>query len=213
MGFFDFNDAPQQQNGELLPAKTLVKVVSLLNPGGEGEGGYLTIAESKFEYLNFAFTITSSPQAGRKIFQNVGIGGVTDGHAKAAEISRSLIRAMLESARGIDPKDASDKANSARRIQGWKDLDQLEFAIEVGIEKGKGGYEDRNNIRRVLTVDHPQYAMVMAGNTIVPDKSRAAVSSVAAASPVWAQTQPAQMSPPPNQAIPATQSAIPAWAR
>lgn len=204
MSFFDFNNAEPQQSGELIPAKTLVKVISAIRSGGGGDDLYLTIADSGFEYLNFEFTVTSSPMARRKIFQNVGVGGTTDGHAKAAEISRSLIRAMLESARGIDPKDATDKANAARRIQGWGDLNELEFAIEIGIEKGKGGYEDRNKIQRVLTPDHPQYQNVMSGNTVLPEKG--AKSTAATAAPAWQKEAPAP-------AASAVSSAIPAWAK
>lgn len=205
MGFFDFNTAEPQASGELIPAKTLVKVISAIRSGGGGDDLYLTISDSGFEYLNFEFTIISSPMAKRKIFQNVGVGGTTDGHAKAAEISRSLIRAMLESARGVDPKDVTDKANAARRIQSWADLDQMEFAIEVGIEKGKGGYEDRNKIQRVLTPDHPQYQNVMAGNTVLPEKGAKSTAAVVAA-PAWQKEAPVQ-------AASTVSSAIPAWAK
>jgi len=204
MGFFDFNTAESQASGELIPAKTLMKVISAIRSGGGGDDLYLTISDSGFEYLKFEFTVISSPMAKRKIFQNIGVGGVTDGHAKAAEISRSLIRAMLESARGVDPKDVSDKANAARRIQGWGDLNEMEFAIEVGIEKGKDGYEDRNKIQRVLTPEHPQYQNVMAGNTVLPEKG--AKSTTAAAAPAWQKEAPAQ-------AASTVSSAVPAWAK
>jgi len=202
--FFDFNDAEEQQAGGLLPAKTLVKVVSKIQPGGEGHGGYETISASEFQYLKMEFTVVSSPYAGRKIFQNVGIGGVTDGHAKAASISRSLIRAMLESGHGIEPKDETDKARKVRCISGWESIDELEFAVEVGIEKGKDGYEDRNKIQRVITPDHAQYKNIMAGNTVLPEggaKSYAAKN--AAATPPWEA----------DAASKQQKSAVPEWAR
>jgi len=196
--FFDFNTAPEQQTGDLLPAKTYARVICAIRPGGHGDGGWLTKSASGFEYLNMELTISSAPYAKRKIFQNAGVGGMTEGHEKAAAITRSLLRGMLESARGIDPKDGSDKARHARIISTWADLNELEFAIEIGIEKGKDGYDDKNKIQRILNSDHKMYQRVMAGETIIPGEN-----GKTEAPPVY--------TPPPTQK-PAP-SAIPAWAR
>jgi hypothetical protein len=200
--YFDFNTAQPQQGGDLIPAKTFARVVSTVRPGGHGEGGWLTKAQSGFEYLNFEFTISSAPYAKRKIFQNAGVAGVTEGHEKAAEITRSMLRGILESARSIGPKDETDKARRARVIQSFGDFVELEFAVEIGIEKGKDGYDDKNKITRVLTPDHKHYRQVMAGETIAP-------GATAGSSP--------------NPQVPAYQAAaaapvvhnspIPAWAR
>ena len=194
MSFFDFNDAPEQKSfsGELIPAKTLAKCILMVRPGGKGEGGYLTIADSGFEYLNLEFTICSEPLAKRKVFQNAGIGGTTDGHQKAAEIPRSLLRAILESANGIDPKDESDKARAARRIQNWGDLDELICVVEIGIEKGKQGYGDKNKIMRAITPAHKEYKRVMGGETIVPGGAKSIGTTSApvmekSAIPDWAK--------------------------
>ena len=193
---FDFNDAAPQTSGDLIPAKTYAKVIANIRPGKGQSDMWITKSESGFEYLNMEFTIVSAPMAKRKIFQNAGIGGVTDGHEKAANITRSFIRSMLESARGIDPKDESEKAQKARRIQSWGDLVELEFAVEIGIEKGKDGYDDKNKIARVLTPGHANYTKVMSGETILPsgDKSSSPVphaatnsSPVASAVPAWAR--------------------------
>lgn len=193
---FDFNDATPQISGDLIPAKTYAKVIAAIRPGKGTADMWITKSASEFEYLNMEFTVVSAPMAKRKIFQNAGVGGVTDGHEKAANITRSFIRAMLESARGIDPKDESEKAQKARRIQSWGDLVELEFAVEVGIEKGKDGYDDKNKIQRVLLPGHAMYTKVMAGETILPggDKPSSTVppvatnsSPVASAVPEWAR--------------------------
>jgi hypothetical protein len=210
MSFFDFNNAEQQQGGELIPAKTLCKVVLAIRPGGHGDQGWLTKSDSGFEYLNLEATVASSPYAKKKIFQNAGVGGPTDGHQKAAQITRSLLRAMLESARGIDPKDESDAARQARQVNGWQDFQGLEFAIEVGIEKDKTGqYPDKNKIQKVLTPDHSKYQQVMAGETIVPEGAAKAQSTPSAPqqqqTPAWASSKPEQQ---PQQ----TGNPIPAWA-
>jgi hypothetical protein len=195
---FDFNDAAPQMSGDLIPAKTYAKVIAAIRPGKEQGDIWITRASTGFEYLNMEFTIVSTPMAKRKIFQNAGVGGTTDGHEKAANITRSFIRSMLESARGINPKDESEKAQKARRIQSWGDLVELEFAVEIGIEKGKDGYDDKNKITRVLTPDHANYARVMGGETILPGGEKpsnpvphvagtAPSSPVASAVPEWAR--------------------------
>lgn len=164
---YDFSDAPQQSSGELIPKGTLVKVYLMIRPGQFGEDGILTQSKSGFQYLSMELTVLSEPYARRKIFQNVGVGGTTEGHEKAAEISRSLLRGILESARKIRSDDESELARKARRINSFKDLMEMEFAIEVGIEKGKDGYDDRNGIKRVVTPDHAQYSKVMGGESVV----------------------------------------------
>ena len=203
MSFFDFNDAEQQQSGELLPAKTLCKVVMVIRPGGYGDDGWRRKSDSGFEYLNAEMTVSSTPYAKRKLWQNIGVGGTTDGHQKAAQISRALLRAALESARGIDPKDESDNARAARQVNGWEDFNELEFAIEVGIDKDKTGqYRDKNKIQKVITPDHSKYQQVMNGKTIVPDGVKTAKTEPAAA-PQWNQKKAEQK--PANP--------VPAWAQ
>jgi len=164
---YDYGDAPQQTGGELIPKGTLVKVILNIRPGKYGEEGILTQSKSGFEYLSMELTVLSEPYARRKIFQNVGMGGTTEGHEKAAQISRSLLRGILESSRGIKTEDESELARKARRINSFLELISMEFAVEVGIEKGKDGYEDKNNIKRTITPEHAQYSKVMGGESVV----------------------------------------------
>ena len=194
---FDFSDAPQQSSGELIPKGTLVKVYLMIRPGQFGEDGILTQSKSGFQYLSMELTVLSEPYARRKIFQNVGVGGTTEGHEKAAEISRSLLRGILESSRKIRSDDESELARKARRINSFKDLMEMEFAIEVGIEKGKDGYDDRNGIKRVVTPDHTQYSKVMGGESVVSGTG----------------TPPAPVFAAQGQLLKAPTGAIPDWAK
>jgi len=197
MSFFDFNNADSQQDSDLIPAKTMAKVLMVIRPGGHGPEGWLKKSDSGFEYLDAEFTLTSAPHAKRKFWGNMGVGGPTDGHQKAAQITRATLRAALESARNINPKDESEKARSARQVNGWDDFNELEFAVEIGIEKDKkGDYPDKNKIAKVITPDHSKYQEIMSGNTIVP-----------------AGTQKAKAATPPTQAAPATNNPVPEWAR
>lgn len=205
--FFDFNDAPEQR-GELLPAKTLAKVVMVFRPGGHGDGGWLRSFDSGYEALDAELTISSSPYAGRKFWQIIGVGGPTEGHQKAGQISRALLRAILESARGINPKDESDRARTARQARGWQDFNELEFAVEIGIEKGKDGYDDKNKILRVLTPDHKMYQRVMAGETVLPKGNGPSAGN----GPAWGGQQ-AEPKAEPKPAEPKPVNPVPAWAR
>lgn len=164
---YDYSDAPQQTSFDLIPKGTLCKVILGIRPGQHGEDGFLTKSKSGFEYLAMELTVLSEPYARRKIWQNVGMGGTTEGHEKAAEISRSLLRGILESARGVKSDDESERARKARRINSFKDLVEMEFAAEIGVEKGKDGYDDKNGIKRAVTPDHAQYSKVMNGESVV----------------------------------------------
>jgi hypothetical protein len=163
---YDYSDAPEQDWVNLIPAKTLVKVVLTIRPGRYGEDGLLSRSGSGFEYLNLEATVISEPYRDRKIYQNVAVGGATEGQRKAAAIARPFIRGILESARGIKPKDESQRALQARRINKFADLIDLKFAVEIGIEKGKDGYDDKNTIKRAITPDRPFYDRIMAGTSI-----------------------------------------------
>lgn len=209
--FFDFNSA-DEQGGELIPTKTLCKVIMKINPGGRGESGWSTVSNSGFEYLKTEITIISEPYAKRKIFQNIGIGGTTDGHKKAAQISRKLLRAVLESARNIYPKDESNQAREKRQVSSFNDFNELEFATEVGIEKDKNGvYPDKNKINKVITPDHSKYQQIMSGETIVPEgvKNKQKQSQNTS----WTESQPQKQQEQQKQQEEQSKSAIPKWAQ
>ena len=66
--------------------------------------------------LDVEFTVVEGPFAKRKFWGLFTLEGVSDGHQKAADISASRLRAILESARGIRPDDESDAAKAGRRM-------------------------------------------------------------------------------------------------
>lgn len=159
----DFNDADAQQ-GEynLIPKGTQAKVRMAIKPGGHDDlsrgwsGGYATASdETGAVFLACEFVVLGGPFARRKVWSNVGLHsnkGPTWG-----QMGRSFIRAVLNSARNIHPEDNSPEAQRARQIRGFGDLDGIEFAARIGVEKdGKG--ELRNVIRMVIEPDHRDYA-------------------------------------------------------
>lgn len=158
---YDFNTAPEQRSGDLIPDGTIVPVHMTIRPGNAGEGGWLKRSKAGDSMaLDCEFTVTEGPHAKRKFWSLFTMEGTTEGHQKAADISASRIRAILESAHNIRPDDESDAAKTKRRISSWADLDGLRFVAKVGIEKGKDGYKDKNALAEVITPDRKQWSKV-----------------------------------------------------
>ena len=191
----DYNDA--QQNVALIPKGTIAKVRLSIRPGGFDDpsqgwtGGYATRGTSGAVYLNGEFTVLEGPYAKRKIFTLIGLYS-TKG-PDWANMGRSFVRGMLNSARGIAHKDMSPQAQAARRIVGFADLDGLEFVARIDVGTDANG-EPKNEIRSAITPDHKGYAG-LAG----------------AAAPVL----PSHSAPTPAPARPSAETAAvrPAWAR
>lgn len=197
----DFNDA--QSNANLIPKGTLAKVRLTIRPGGFDDpsqgwtGGYATRGSTGAVYLNGEFTVLEGPYARRKIFTLIGL--YSPKGPDWANMGRSLIRGMLNSARGISDKDQSPQAQAARRISGFADLDGLEFVARIDIGTDAMG-EEKNEIRAAVTPDHRDYARIM-GTTPAP------MAPTAPAAPVSApQTAPQQ--PPAAPSMPGR----PSWA-
>lgn len=129
----DFNDADAQQSGfDLIPKGTVVPVRMTIKPGGYDDpdqgwgGGYATESfETGSIYLAAEFVVTAGDHAKRKMWSNIGL------HSKKGptwgQMGRSFIRAALNSARNVHPQDNSPQAAAARRIQGFHELDGIEF--------------------------------------------------------------------------------------
>ncbi len=211
----DFNDAGQQQSGELIPVNTIAKVVITIRPGTAGQGGWLTRSNSSdVEYLNCEFVVLEGPYAKRKFWQNMTVsGGKVDerGQSKAWGITKSSLRAMLDSAYGLDPDDDSPAARQKRIAQDWGSFNGLQFIAKIGIEKGKDGYADKNRLQYVLTRKNPEYASLMygaqAGSAPIP--TMASQPSPASGQPQPAQQQQQQQQPPAGP----QGNSLPTWAR
>lgn len=199
-GWQDFNDANAQHGTfDVIPKGTLAKVRMTLKPGGHDDpaqgwtGGY---ASQSFDtgsvYLAAEFVVLEGPYAKRKLWSNIGL------HSNKgpvwAQMGRSMIRAILNSARNVHPQDNSPAAANARRIAGFRDLDGIEFLARIDVEKdGKG--EDRNVVKLAVEPDHRDYAALMGA---VPRLANPAAAPTAAAyapparpaptgKPAWAQ--------------------------
>lgn len=157
----DFNTAEEQRSGGLIPDDTICTAHLTIRPGNAGEGGWLKRSKAgDSAALDCEFTVVDGPHAKRKFWTLMTVEGTTEGHQKAAEISASRIRAILESVHGVRPDDESDAAKAKRKINSWGDLNGLRFTVKVGIEKGKDGYKDKNILAEVITPDRKAWAKV-----------------------------------------------------
>src|SRR5690606_17233989 len=116
--------------------------------------------------LNGEFTVTEGQYARRKIFTLIGL--YSPKGPDWANMGRSMIRGMLNSARGISDKDQSPQAQAARRINGLGDLDGIEFLARIDVGTDATG-DDKNEIRSAVTPDHRDYAQQM-GLAAQPDR-------------------------------------------
>ena len=101
--------------------------------------------------------------------------GLTDGQRTACRIGGALLRAIVESARRIDPKATDTRSCRGRSVNNWLDFDGMEFPAKVKIHdeprvSKKDGREYWNNrIGTVLPCTDKEYAEIMGGGEIITD--------------------------------------------
>ncbi len=162
----DFNDA--QSNTNVIPKGTLAKVRLTIRPGGFDDpaqgwtGGYAKRGSTGAVFLDAEYTVLEGPYAKRKIWSLIGL--YSPKGPDWANMGRSLLRGMLNSSRGISDKDKSAEAQSARRINGFADLDGIEFVARIDIGSDTNG-EEKNEIKSAVMPDHRDYAQHMGHGT------------------------------------------------
>jgi hypothetical protein len=199
----DFNDAKQASN--VIPKGTIAKVRMTLRPGGFDDpsqgwtGGYAKRGTTGSVYLDVEYTVLEGPYAKRKIWSMVGL--YSPKGPDWANMGRSFIRSVLNSARGLSDKDNSPEAQNARRISGFADLDGLEFVARVDVGTDTNG-DEKNDIRIAVTKDHKDYALALGGNgpstmhAGSPTPTYVTVTQPAYTPASVAQSQPTQMASP-----------------
>jgi hypothetical protein len=204
----DFNDAPPPQPFDLIPKGTLARVRMTLKPGGFDDpaqgwtGGWATQSfETGSVYLACEFVVLEGEYAKRKLWSTIGLHS-PKGPAWG-QMGRSLVRAILNSARNVHPQDNGPQAASARRIQGFHELDGIEFAARIDVEKDGRG-ELKNVVKSAIEPDHPDYARLMG---VLP-KASGTGSSGAPTAVVPPHAMPASAAPQ-RPAVPGK----PAWAQ
>ena len=197
----DFSSADDQKSFDVIPKGTIARVRMTIKPGGyddlrEGwDGGYATRSVTTGAiYLNCEFVVLEGPYARRKVWSMIGL--FSSKGAEYANMGRSFIKGILNSARGFSSKDETPQAVAARRINGFVDLDGIEFVARIDVEKDQRSGEDRNIIKTAITKDHKSYPTGQATYTPPAPQAAAQASS---------QTQSAPQQTPASN--------LPSWAR
>jgi len=188
---YDYTDVPPPQF-ELIPDGTIATVVTHIRSGGAGEDGMLKRSnDGGCEMLDCEFAVADGPFKGRKFWERWILQGTTAGHAKSADINRGKLKAILDSAFGLRPDDASPQARAARTIS-LKQFEGMTFVAKIGIEKGKAkndgsgeNWPDKNILAGVITPDRKEWHAVEQPppfNGGTPSSS----SAVPIARPGWA---------------------------
>lgn len=218
----NFNGADEQKefgHGPI-PQGSFVKVkMEVKEPSEKKKSNIdpaLTVSKSdnNNHYLDCEFSVVAGTYANVKIWQKF----IVVGNKKASDISMSILRAILESVRGIDPKDASPAATQARQLNNWKEFNGMEFPIVTGIQKPKAGDLFINNtISRVVTPDKPEYQEIMNGgekisDTPIPKIPDSPQNNAQNSTPAWGANN--SNSAQETQKTPETKNDnVPAWAQ
>ena len=216
---YDLNDAQPQMApfGELIPDGTFAKIRFAVRPGGvDGatpmDAKLLKASQSSdATMLDCEFTVLEGPNARRKFWQSFTVaGGKLDeqGQSIGWKISKSTIRAIVDSALGLDPRDETPATKAKRVLPGLKHLDGIVFAARIMVEPASNPqFRDQNRIANVVLPDDRHYAAIMRGETVAPEPVNASPrKSSSAPAPGWQAPAPGW-----GAQQPAT-SAAPAWA-
>jgi len=153
---YDYSDAPPPRDFEVIPAGEVVTISLHLRYGGAGEDGVLKrSAKGDCEMLDIEFTIVDGKYKGRKFWEY---------------ITRRVLKAIIDSAKGLMPDDISAEARAARTVS-LKDFEGMCFMVKLGIEKGAPkkdsagnftgeNYADKNVIGSVITKDKKEWKPV-----------------------------------------------------
>ena len=218
----DFNDAEPQQSNDIIPKGTVAPVRMTIKPGNYDDpdqgwtGGYATRNETTGSiFLNAEFAILEGPFANRRVFSLIGLLGPKG--PQWANMGRSFVRGILNSACGLSENDTSPQAQAIRRIDGLRVLDGIEFLAKIDVGKDRNG-DPKNEIRFAVTPNHKDWqAFQEAGGQWRPRiASPAATGALQAPAATPAADAPPQASAPatPQQAAPQPANPNrPAWAQ
>jgi len=190
----DFNNSENQSNFDLIPNNTLAKVRMSIKPGGYDDpnqgwnGGYATKNDNTGSiYLSCEFVILEGEYARRKVWGLIGL--FSNKGPEWGNMGRSFIKAILNSARGVLENDNSPAAQNARRINGFADLDGIEFVAKITTKKDQNE-ELRNEIRFAVTPDNKDYKAIMGAVSSAPVANNTVVNNTTPAPsnrPAWAK--------------------------
>jgi hypothetical protein len=151
--------------GALIPSGTTAPMQISVKPGGYGDGGLLTAAETKkgkSAYLHLEFVITGGPHKGRKLWKRSTVEG--DDHAAATAITLDLLGSLARSAYNFSATDIGPETEAKLSSFDYATLNKLRVIGKIGIERGGTNettgekYPDRNSVVAGVTKDAKEWA-------------------------------------------------------
>jgi len=203
-----FADAgPQFDPTALIPHGTIAMGILNVRPYNADQGLIATPSKSSAaQYINIDIVITEGTFARKHIFDMIGVAG-KEGYVNAG---RASIKAILEFS-GASPQNMAgyDIAQTGPDpVHGvdWMALDGKPVAFKVKVEKGTGGFDDKNKVSAFLSPVDPTLAKdwkrFLDKDWDVAAVTPAAAAPQQAAAPAWAT---------PSQGAQAAAPAAPAW--
>lgn len=191
----DYNDAESQTSYDLIPKGTVVPVRMTIKPGGYDDpaqgwtGGYATHNDTTGSvYLNAEFVILEGPFAKRKVWSLIGLRSLKG--PEWGNMGRSFVRGILNSSRGLSDKDNSPQAQAARRINGFTDLDGIEFLAKIDVGKDANG-DPKNDIRFAVAPNHKDWDTFKSGGGLWTPSQSASAATAQPMANANTETQPA----------------------
>jgi hypothetical protein len=180
----NLNDTPTQRDRELAPPGVYC-LKAEVTPGGAGDGGILRRAKNgRSLMLELKCEVVGGKHAGRYIwdYPTVELDDSGNGSLKpldnetrinlqtSVRLGRVRVRAIIDSALGLDPNDRSPEAEKKRTLESWGEIDGLTFWAQVDERSGEGKYGPSNFIDFVIVPGDPMYPKTT--QAVVPRKSR-----------------------------------------
>jgi len=161
---FNLSTAEKQQDNLLIPDGKIAKVRLGIKLGYHNDitRGWTDNLATKSSttgavYLNANFEVLYGGYKGTKVWTLIGLH--SEKGPRWEEMGCSFMRALVESARNIQPDDDTPEALAKREISN-SDLIGLEFLAEIKVTKNHKG-EDKNEISKIITPEYPQYLEIM----------------------------------------------------
>lgn len=218
MSIIDFNQAEQQtEMSSAIPEDSVVPFkMTIRAPKKQGSQHPLFNVSAKGnEYIDVEFECMSAAFGGKKVWQNFTLYGSD----QATKISMRTLRAIVESARGIDPNDASPQATEGRKLADFADFNGMVFLAKVKcvVEQSPrdGKWYINNEFKKIITPDMPEYhAGEQITNNPLPQlpEGGAATPAAPTASAAWGAPAAASVQSAPAPAPAAAPAGMPTWA-
>ena len=126
-------------SGALIPAGTIAPMQIRIKPGGHGESGLLTAAETakgKSAYLHLEFVVTGGPAQGPQALEALDRRGRRPRHRRST-ITLDLLGSLARSAYNFSAKDTGRGSRRQAQELRLRMLDSLRVIGKIGVERGK----------------------------------------------------------------------------